>query len=211
MSGYADYYAQELYNFNKYSVVNVPIIHANNQNFANYGRIVEDYNDEEVIIKPWPVNGNRPLMANTGTGGGITEGVFSYWYDGDYLHAKNRAVDGDYIIGRLVNNTILTREANYHPDSGQVFWAPNGCPFILLLARPGDNITPHDFVGFYFDGTQAVQIYPDIWHQPVYHLGREKSDFMTKQGKVHGCVGVDFIDEFGVWLGIDLTNINKIY
>lgn len=205
MSGYADYYAQELYDFNRYQVVQVPIIRATHKNFKEYGRITNDYSEEEVVIKPWPVTGPRPLMPATGTGGGVTEGVFSYWYDGDYLHAKNRAVAGDYITGRLVSSVILTREANYHPDGGQVFWAPNACPFILLLARPGDNVTPSDFVGFYFDGTQSVQIWPDIWHQPVFPVGRERADFMTKQGRVHGCVGVDFINEFGVWLGLDLT------
>jgi ureidoglycolate lyase len=208
MSGYADYYNSELYNFNRYPVINVHIIRATPENFAQYGRIIPDYNEEEVVIKPWPVSGTRQLMPNTGIGGGITEGVFSYWYDGDYLHAKNRAVSGDYITGRVFENTILTREANYHPDSGQVFWAPNGVQFILLLARPGDNVTPNDFVGFYFDGSQAVQIWPDIWHQPVFPVGIPKADFMTKQGKVHGCVGVDFINEFGVWLGLDLSGAN---
>lgn len=210
MSGYADYYAQELYDFNRYPVVNVPIIRATPENFRDYGRITHDYSDEEVVIKPWPVSGSRPLMPGTGTGGGITEGVFSYWYDGGYLHAKNRAVSGDYITGRVFESGILTREANYHPDGGQVFWAPNGCPFVLLLARPGDNITPGDFVGFYFDGQQAVQIWPDIWHQPVFPIGCARADFMTKQGRVHGCVGVDFITEFGVWLGIDFQAVEKI-
>ncbi len=205
MSGYADYYNPELYNFNKFPIVNVPIIRATPENFKDYGRIVNDYANEQVIIKPWPVSGSRQLMPGTGADGGETEGIFSYWFVDGYLHAKNRAVGGSYITGRLFDNVILTREANYHPDGGQVFWAPNGCPFILLLARPGDDITPSDFVGFYFEGIQAVQIWPDIWHQPVYPVGRNSADFMTKQGKVHGCVGVDFINEFGVWLAINLS------
>ena len=215
MSGYADYYNSELYNFEKYPIVKVPIIKATPWNFKEYGRIVNDYSREDVIIKPWPTSGTRPLMPGTGMDGGVTEGVFSYWFVDGYLHAKNRAVGGDYVTGRRIvdgmnpdkpGNLIVTREANYHPDGGQVFWAPNGCPFILLLARPGDSITPHDFTGFYFDGSQAVQILPDIWHQPVFPVGRDSADFMTKQGKVHACVGVDFISEFGVWLGIDLSN-----
>jgi ureidoglycolate lyase len=54
---------------------------------------------------------------------------------------------------------------------------------------------------------QAVQIWPDIWHQPVFPLGCDHAEFMTKQGRVHGCVGIDFINEFGVWLGIDTTGV----
>lgn len=207
MSGYADYYNTELYT-DKYSHHNVPIIHATPDNFKEYGKIVYDYDTESVIITPWPVNGHRPLMPGTGSDGGITEGKFEYWHEGEYIHAKNMAVGGNYIIGRNVDNKyILTREANYHPDGGQVFWPIDKCPFILLLAKPGDNITPNDFVGFYFDGTYGAQIWPNIWHQPVYHIGRNNALYMTKQGKIHACVGLDTIIEWSTWLKLDLTQI----
>ena len=53
---------------------------------------------------------------------------------------------------------VLVREANYHPDGGQVFYPVNENPFVLLLALPGDDIKLEDFVAFYCDGTCGVQI-----------------------------------------------------
>ena len=53
---------------------------------------------------------------------------------------------------------VLTREANYHPDGGQVFFPVTKEPFVLLLALPGDDIKLEDFVAFYCDGSCGVQI-----------------------------------------------------
>lgn len=208
MSGYADYQNESL---KDYPVYNVPVIEATSENFKEYGHFVKDYDNEEVIIVPWPVSGWRKLMFNTGTEGGITEGKFQYWYQNGLLRAKNHAVGGDYITGinyevgdgNQVPKYILNREANYHPDGGQVFYPLEKAPFILLLALPGDDVKPEDFIAFKFDGSCGAQIKPNIWHQPAYPL-ISRMDFMTKQGKVHGCVGVDTIDEFQKWLKIDL-------
>ena len=63
-----------------------------------------------------------------------------------------KALDDDdanhYITGRLPadmkydNRTyVLVREANYHPDSGQVFYPRDHDPFVALLALPGDDIS----------------------------------------------------------------------
>ena len=52
----------------------------------------------------------------------------------------------------------MTREANYHPDGGQVFFPVTKEPFVLLLALPGDDIKLEDFVAFYCDGSCGVQI-----------------------------------------------------
>ena len=43
-------------------------------------------------------------------------------------------------------------------DIFQVFYPTNGGAFVLLLAEPGDDIKPEDFVAFYFDGTCGAQI-----------------------------------------------------
>ena len=72
--------------------------------------------------------------------GGTVEGNFSYTLDGKYMKATNEAVGGYYITGILNENSILTREANYHPDGGQIFYPFKSGPFILLLALPGDDI-----------------------------------------------------------------------
>ena len=48
-----------------------------------------------------------------------------------------------------------------------------------------------------------LQIKPFIWHQPVYPVADE-AIIQGSQGKVHACVGVDTIDEFGKWLKVPL-------
>ncbi len=48
-----------------------------------------------------------------------------------------------------------------------------------------------------------MQIAPCVWHQPVYPSSGE-AVFDDKQGRVHACVSVDFLGEFGVWLEVPL-------
>ena len=79
----------------------------------------------------------------------------------------------------------------------------NGDPFIALLGLPGDDIKPEDFKAFYFDGSAGLQIYADIWHQPLYPV-TDEAVFQGKQGAVHACVVVDTVDEFGKWLLVPL-------
>lgn len=210
MSGYSDYTDPNLKNIKRYKV---PIIEPTTENFKEYGIIYDDNRyDHEIIIVPWVTTGKRPLMKGTGVGGGTVIGDFSYHYKNNYLEAYNYAVKGDYITGVHYDDDIndddlpryiLTREANYHPDGGQLFAPIDNIPFILLLALPTDDIKPEHFIGFKFDGTKSVQIKPNIWHQPVFPFESEAL-FCTKQGAVHACVGVDTIDEFNTWLEISL-------
>jgi hypothetical protein len=213
MSGYKEYNNLLMDSYpNRHRV---PIMKATEDNFKQYGRFVYDYDSEQVIISTWPQASWRKIMDRTGRGGGIAEGRFEYWWDDNKLMAVNNAVGGSYTVGILpknvsINNrtSVLTREANYHPDGGQVFYPLDKNPFVLLLALPGDDINPEDFVAFYFSGECGAQIYPNIWHQPVFPLSR-KASFMTKQGKVHACVGVDTLEEFNKWLEIPLTCIQE--
>ena len=212
MSGYADYDSIKLDLF-KLNRINVPHIIATPDNFKPYGNFVYNYEDEQVIITPWITTGKRRLMPNTGSGGGIVEGIFSYHYmqtnsNHIKLHAINNAVGGNYITGIGTKNTLLVREANYHPDGGQVFYPIMIRPFILLLSKAGDNVKPTDFVCFIFDGTCGCQIKPNIWHQPIYPMMGEPVSFKNKQGAIHACVGVDFVDEFNTVL--EITGLNSL-
>lgn len=189
----------------------VPIVMATKETLKGYGTIVRDFDACKVEITPWPVKGPRPLCPGTGTLAGECSGDFVYRWDGDQLTAVNNAVGGDYVTGRLPKNVspnnrthVLAREANYHPDGGQVFFPKDGDAFVALLALPGDDIKPENFVAFYFDGTFGVQIHADIWHQPVYPIGDE-AVFLGKQGAVHACVVVDTAEEFGKYLLVPLS------
>eukprot|EP01135_Chromosphaera_perkinsii_P011361 Nk52_evm6s2391 gene=Nk52_evmTU6s2391 len=214
MSGHASY--ADALNEDKYGEPHhVPIVIATEESLRGYGRIVRDFDAEEVWITTWPQQGSRRIQAGTGRAGGVTSGDFLYEWRGEYLTAVNKAVaDGDYITGRLPASAkkescgaprkgVLVREANYHPDGGQVFFPMNNEPFVALLALPGDDIKMEDFKAFYFDGTFGVQIKPSIWHQPVYPIP-DKAVFRGKQGRVHACVCMDTVEEFNKYMYVPL-------
>ena len=98
---------------------------------------------------------------------------------------------------------IYTQEANYHPDGGQIFCPRDGAGFIALLARPGDDVQPGDFVAFYRDGICGIHIDPNVWHQPVFPLS-SSTVFDDRQRRVHACVAIDFVSEFGCYLEVPL-------
>ena len=94
---------------------------------------------------------------------------------------------------------ILTREANYHPDGGQLFFPKDNKPFISPLALPGDDIQPNNFKAFYFDGSQGLYIHPNIWHEGVFPT-KGRAIFKGKQGKIHARVSIDLLKEFKSYL-----------
>ena len=184
---------------------------------AGYGRLVRDFDTTEVTIVPCPVAGRRPLVPGTGAEGGIVEGTFDMARTGERLWAVNHAVGRRYLTGWFADpatarddrtpadtSRLFTHEANYHPDGGQVFFPRARRAFVALLARPGDDVTPDDFVAFAFDGSCGVHIDPGVWHQPLFPVG-ERLAFDDKQGRVHACVSVSFVAEFGVYLSVPLA------
>lgn len=201
----------------------VPLVIASPENFvkAGFGEIVTDFTQAEVDIVTWPKPGWRDVVPGTGNEGGITEGEFVFTHEGDMAVARNHAVDGHYITGWFTDpaearfdrdyslssgrsrRQIYVREANYHPDGSQIFCPVDQTPFIALLALPGDDIQPEDFIAFYCDGSFGIKIHPGIWHQPLFPLA-EKAIFNDKQGKVHACIAVDFVSEFSTYLSIPL-------
>lgn len=201
------------------SVIDVPLVRATGRSFEEFGRLVSDFAKEDVIIETWPASGWRQVEEGTGNEAGIASGKFLFERLGQCFNARNQAVNGNYISGWFDDPAIarmdkaaedygrvLVREANYHPDGGQVFYPTDGSPFIALLALPGDDITPSDFIAFYCDGSFGIQINPNIWHQPVFPLN-PVAEFDGKQGKVHACIAVDFVKEFGCYLSVPLRKM----
>jgi hypothetical protein len=197
-------------------VVRARRIVATESSLAGFGRLVDDFERAEVTIVPWPVKGHRPLVPGTGNEGGTVEDRFVMERRGQIQHAVNYAVKRSYITGWLEDppaavesspprdaTRIYTHEANYHPDSGQIFFPETREPYVALLARPGDDVGAEDFIAFHFDGTRGVHIDPGIWHQPVFPLG-ERAVFSNRQGRVHACVSIDFVQELGVYVEVPL-------
>ena len=85
-----------------------------------------------------------------------------------------------------------------------MFFPPKSTPFVLVVASPGDDVTPDRFVALYFDGRRGVQLFADIWHQPAFPVMEEQCVFQGKHGPIHCFVGVDTVEEFGVWLRVPL-------
>jgi hypothetical protein len=194
----------------------VPLITASADNFRAYGRLATDFARDRVTIVTWPQPGWRPVVPGTGDEGGIVEDSFVMQRRGEIQHAVNRAVGRSYITGWFTDpavaseerqpkdtSRIYTHEANYHPDGGQIFSPRDGAAFVALLAKPGDDVAPEDFVAFYCDGSFGLHIDPGVWHQPVFPLG-SPAVFDGKQGRVHACIAVDFVTEFGCYLEVPL-------
>jgi ureidoglycolate lyase len=197
----------------------VALLVATNVTLRGFGHIVSDFAQHPVEIVTWPQPDWRPIVPGTGNEGGIVQDDFVMERRGEIQYALNRAVGRSYLTGwftdpatasqerePLDTSRIYTHEANYHPDGGQVFSPRGGAAFVALLAKPGDDVGPEDFVAFYCDGSSGIHIDPGVWHQPVFPLD-PSAVFDDKQGRVHACVAIDFVSEFGCYLEIPLARL----
>ena len=74
----------------------------------------------------------------------------------------------------------------------------------MPLALPGDEVTPEQFVTFWCDGSCGLYLHPNVWHGAVVPHADE-AQLLDRQGKVHARVSVDFVKEFGCYLGASLA------
>jgi ureidoglycolate lyase len=202
----------------------VPLLRATAETLAGFGRPIFNFATCGCDITPWPVAGWRPLCAGTGAEGGVVEDVFRLTRVGGVQFAENVGLARKYVTGWYCDpavaredaepaslDAVLTHEANYHPDGGQVFAAKDGRPFVLLLGLRGDDVTPDSFRAFLVDpaaegGCVGVHVDAGTWHQPAFPAGGAASVVMdNRQGKVHACVAVDFVREFGTYLQVPLV------
>ena len=194
------------------------LVAASEETLKGYGRLVEDPRSFPIEIVRWPAQGWRPVDANSGDQGGVTEGIFEFWWKGETLYARNNAVGDSYLFAwsnwpeeaatdgpAKPRDEALIWRANYHPDGGQLFYPLHGEQFIVPLAPPGDDVRPEDFVAFWCDGTSGLYIHPDVWHGAVVPLD-DRAELLDRQGRVHARVSVDFAKEFGCYLAVPLRS-----
>jgi ureidoglycolate lyase len=196
-------------------VQELPLVVADDVSLTGYGCLVDDPQNFPIEIVPWPAQGRRPIDKNTGNQGGVTEGLFEFWWRGETLYARNNAVGDSYLFGwsnwpeeaseapgRPRTRALIWR-ANYHPDGGQLFYPIHGQSFVVPLALPGDDVTPEQFVTFWCDGRHGLYIHPNVWHGAVVPLD-DHAELLDRQSRVHARVSIDFPKEFGLYLGVPL-------
>ncbi len=198
-------------------VHDTPLVVASEASLAGYGRLVDDPQACRIEIVRWPAQGWRSIDANSGDQGGVVEGLFEFWWKGETLFARNNAVGDSYLFGwstwpeqasaehsEKARERALIWRANYHPDGGQLFYPLNGKSFVVPLALPGDDVKPESFVTFWCDGRRGLYLHPNVWHGAVVPHADE-AQFLDRQGRVHARVSVNFVKEFGCYLGSPLT------
>lgn len=196
-------------------VHDTPLVVATPASLEGYGLLVDEPKAFPIEIVTWPAQGWRAIDAGSGNQGGVTEGLFEFCWKGETLYARNHAVGDSYLFGwsnwpeeaaissaRERERALIWR-ANYHPDGGQLFYPLRGQTFVVPLALPGDDVRPESFVTFWCDGRQALYLHPNVWHGAVVPHDDE-AQFLDRQGRVHARVSVDFVKEFGCYLGVTL-------
>jgi len=189
-----------------------PIVAVSDDRLKGYGCLVDNVDTFPIEITRWPAQGWRLVDQNSGNQGGVTEGLFEFWWKGETLYARNNAVGDSYLFGwstwpeeaassgaGAARERALLWRANYHPDGGQLFYPLHGESFVVPLALPGDDVKPDQFVTFWCDGSRGLYIHPNVWHGALVPLD-DQAQFLDRQGRVHARVSVDFPKEFGCYL-----------
>ena len=192
------------------------LVEATRESLAGYGHLVEEPRTFPIEIVRWPAQGWRAIDKNSGDQGGVTEGLFEFRWRGATLYARNHAVGDSYLFGWSTwpeeaaadrpaqpRQRALIWRANYHPDGGQLFYPLHGQSFVVPLALPGDDVTPEKFTTFWCDGRSALYLHPNVWHGAIVPFDDE-AEFLDRQGRVHARVSVNFVTEFGCYLGAPL-------
>ena len=192
-----------------------PLVVASASSLKGYGCLVDDPRSFPIEIVRWPAQGWRSVDTNSGDQGGVTEGVFEFWWKGETLYARNNAVGDSYLFAwsnwpeearaqsGAARERALIWHANYHPDGGQLIYPMNGQAFVVPLALPGDDVAPEKFTTFWCDGSHGIYIHPNVWHGAFVPLD-DHAEFLDRQGRVHARVSVDFVKEFGCYLSSPL-------
>ncbi len=181
---------------------------------AGLGTLFRSLDEASIEQVQWRPSGSRPVTS--GGFGETVEGPFDIFWRGEMMFSQNNAVGRRDLLGWRVDpaeaseermavdhSRLLVDEVNYHDDGGQAFIAP-GVPTVYLLAPPGDDVRPDDFVALYSDGTYGVNMHPGVWHTAPLPLA-DRATFGNKQGSIHATVGLWARQEWGLLFDVPLV------
>ena len=80
-------------------VHDTPVVIASDETLKGYGCLVGDPQTFPIEIVQWPAQGWRKIDDKSGDQGGVTEGLFEFWWKGETLFARNNAVGDSYLFG----------------------------------------------------------------------------------------------------------------
>ena len=104
--------------------------------------------------------------------------------------------------------------SDYHPDGAQLFWPEDqSMPFTVCLGLRdhGDDIRPETMRAFHVPAGRGIYLHAGTWHNGVYVARKArdhptKTRFLTRQGRVHARVSVNWAAEFGTLLRVPLKS-----
>lgn len=83
-----------------------------------------------------------------------------------------------------------------HPLASQAFIPMQGYYYLVVVAKPGETVTPDDLVAFRARGDQGVNYHRGVWHHPLLVL-KPDSDFLVvdRGGEGHNLDEIWFPEE----------------
>ena len=79
-------------------VQDTPLVAAKDDTLKGYGCLVDAPTTFPIEIVRWPAQCWRPVDENSGDQGGVTEGIFEFWWKGETLYARNNAGGDSYLF-----------------------------------------------------------------------------------------------------------------
>ena len=191
----------------------VKLLPLTERSVGEMGTIIRDIDEADIELVKWRPSGTRPVTS--GGYGHVAEGPFEIFWRGETMYSRNLAVDREDLLGWRVDpneaqedqepqdrSLLLVDEVNYHDDGGQAFIA-RGVPTVFLVAPPGDEPSPDDFVALYSDGTAGLNMRPGVWHTAPLPLA-DRAVYDNKQGSIHATMGLWARKEWGALFEVPL-------
>ncbi len=171
------------------TTTDIPRLHVEpltKQAFAEFGDVIES-------------EGLSPMLINNG----MTE----------RYHALATVDTGDTAGGVALINLfhampyelpLLLKEMERHPLGSQAFVPLEDAPFIVVVARAGDSVTPCALHAFVTNGRQGVNYHRGVWHHSLIALHAPSRFLVVDRGGVgDNCDVVPIGDGSGVLLDLN--------